>query len=94
MDYKKEKKGMIMSNIIHPTPYFSEPELVTILSCSNLTPRLVSGKFQLLVIPLTLLKNINISGSTWRNAMEVLWHGPAKTVFIWPLAFSGCSYQG
>lgn len=81
-------KGMIILNIVHPTPYFSEPKLFAILSCSNLTSRLVSDTFLLLVVSLMLFKRTNIFGSAWSTTMKAAWHGPVKTIFIWFLTLA------
>lgn len=89
---KKEKKGMIIPSIIHPTPYFSEPKLFAILSCSNLTSRLVSDTFLLLVVSLALFKCTNIFGSAWSTTTKAAWHGPIKIIFIWFLALAEFPY--
>lgn len=89
---KKEKKGMIIPNITHPTPYFSRPKLFAILSCPYLTSRLVSDTFLLLVVSLTLFKCANIFGSAWTTTMKAAWHGPVKIIFIWFLTLAEFRY--
>lgn len=83
---------MIIPNIIHLTPYFSEPKPFAILSCSDLTSRLVSDTVLLLIVSLTLFKRTNIFGSAWSTTTTAAWHGPVKTIFIWFLTLAEFSY--